>query len=245
MTDSIHALLLAAGLGTRLRPVTLTKPKCLVKIGGEPLLEKWLKKLESCSCNGALVNTHYLAEQVHKYIEKRPQGNMDVRCIFEPELLGTAGTLIANENMFKGSIGLLIHADNATDFDLRELIEAHKQRPKECILTMLTFDTDNPQSCGIVELDELGIVQTFHEKVKNPPGNRANGAVYAFNEDLIQEIKKLGDGISDMSKEVIPKLTKRIFTKHTTEKFIDIGTPSSLKKAGDIWKHKEQSQYTD
>ena len=238
MTDSIHALLLAAGFGTRLRPVTLTKPKCLVEIGGEPLLEKWLKSLESCNCNEALVNTHYLADQVHEYIDKRPQNRMDVRCIFEPKLLGTAGTLLANENMFRGSVGLLIHADNATDFDLRKLIEAHKQRPDGCVVTMLTFDTDSPESCGIVEIDKYGIVQRFHEKVENPPGNRANGAVYAFNEDLIQEIKNLGVGVTDMSKEVIPKLTGRIYTKHTTERFLDIGTPSSLKKACNLWEEK-------
>ena len=72
---------------------------------------------------------------------------------YERKLLGTAGTLMRNEDYFKGSKGLLIHADNATDTDLNKLIEAHEERPKGCLITMLTFETENPQSCGIVEVD--------------------------------------------------------------------------------------------
>ena len=60
-----------------------------------------------------------------------------------PELLGTAGTLLANQSFFEGSTGLLIHADNATDFNLKELIQAHQQRPKSCLLTMLTLKLTN------------------------------------------------------------------------------------------------------
>ena len=64
MNRPFRALLLAAGLGTRLRPITLHTPKCLVKILGEPLLSRWLRQLEQAGCDAVLVNTHYLAEQV-------------------------------------------------------------------------------------------------------------------------------------------------------------------------------------
>ena len=65
--------------------------------------------------------------------------------------MGTAGTLIENLSFFKNKIGILIHVDNATNFDLNELIEAHKKRTEGCILTMLTFNSKNPKACGIVE----------------------------------------------------------------------------------------------
>ena len=61
MTQPFRALLLAAGLGTRLRPITLDTPKCLVPIGGEPLLGRWLRTLEIAGCDSVLINTHYLA----------------------------------------------------------------------------------------------------------------------------------------------------------------------------------------
>ena len=69
MTQTFRALLLAAGLGTRLRPLTMQTPKCLVPIGGEPLLGHWLRKLELAGCDSVLVNTHYLAEQVKAFTE--------------------------------------------------------------------------------------------------------------------------------------------------------------------------------
>ena len=241
MTRPIRALLLAAGFGTRLRPLTLKTPKCLVPIEGQPLLERWLRSLEACGCKDVLVNTHYLADQVHTFLEERPRSKMNIQNTYEAELLGTAGTLLSNQSFFDGSVGLLIHADNATDFKLYELIEAHQKRPKDCLLTMLTFDTDNPESCGIVEIDARGVVKAFHEKVENPPGNRANGAVYAFDWPFIQLMNSLkdSDSIHDLSTQVLPKLINRIATLHTKSNFLDIGTPESLIKAQTIWSRSE------
>ena len=235
MKQPIRALLLAAGLGTRLRPLTNTTPKCLVSVGGQTLLERWLENLEECGCSDVLVNTHYLADQVHNFLDKRPDSTMRIKSSYEPKLLGTAGTLLANQSFFEGSTSMLIHADNATNFKLKELIDAHQHKPKECILTMLTFDTDTPESCGIVEIDQNNIVKSFHEKVKNPPGNRANGAIYAFDQELLDTINQLGTGTTDLSTQVLPKLINKIYTKHTKQPFIDIGTPSALKKARKLW----------
>ena len=235
MNKPIRALLLAAGLGTRLRPITLTTPKCLVPIGKRPLLEHWITNLESCGCRDVIVNTHYLAEQVEEFLNQRSKNSININIIFESKLLGTAGTLLANQNFFHGSTGLLIHADNATDFDLNDLIQSHNQRPEGCLMTMLTFNSDNPQSCGIVEVDKQGVVNAFHEKVKNPPGNRANGAVYAFESELIKILNSSKPPSSDFSTEVLPKLVGRIATHHTTTNFIDIGTPDSLRRAQMIW----------
>ena len=142
---------------------------------------------------------------------------------------------MANQNFFHGSTGLLIHADNATDFDLNNLIQTHYQRPEDCLLTMLTFNSDKPQRCGIVEVDKRVVVIGFHEKVKNPPGNRANGAVYAFDSDFIKTLNSSKKPPSDFSTEVLPKLIGKIATHHTTTNFIDIGTPDSLLKAQTIW----------
>ena len=69
MTKSFRALLLAAGLGTRLRPITLRTPKCLVPIGGKPLLGRWLRTLELAGCDSVLINTHYLAEEVEAFLK--------------------------------------------------------------------------------------------------------------------------------------------------------------------------------
>ena len=231
----IRCLLLAAGLGTRLRPITCHQPKCLVEVGGRPILEWWLEHLETIQCEKTIINTHYHAEQVSQFLNNRKSQLIQIVERYEQQLLGTAGTLLANADFFQGSTGILIHADNATDTDLRDLIQAHRNRPAHCVLTMLTFATETPQSCGIVEIDSGGVVQNFHEKVKNPPGNRANGAVYVFEQELLDILQALEEQPHDFSTEILPQLIGRIYTWHTPDHFIDIGTPESLNKARQIW----------
>ena len=231
MSRPLRALLLAAGLGTRLRPITLHTPKCLVPIHGEPLLGRWLRQLEAAGCEAVLINTHYLAEQVEAFLQERSASAMSVQTINEPELLGTAGTMIANSAFFENATGLLIHADNAMAGDFKGLLEAHSTRPPQCLLTMLTFCTDQPSSCGIVATDAYGVVTAFHEKVSDPPGNCANGALYAFDAPFIDHIAGITPQPNDFSTEVIPTLMGRIQSWHTDKPYLDIGTPEALSAA--------------
>jgi mannose-1-phosphate guanylyltransferase len=219
-------MLLAAGLGTRLRPLTDTIPKCLVPIKGKPLLQIWLERLTEAGIGPFLINTHYLAEQVVAFIELSPFLDQ-VILVHEPQLLGTAGTLIQNLDFFQGEDGLLIHADNYCLADLREFIQAHKERPSQCLMTMMTFRTDDPSSCGIVELDDRGVVIGFHEKVAEPPGHLANSAIYILSKEMVELIKSGLTASLDFSKEVIPRLVKRIYTYETNEPFADIGSIAS------------------
>ena len=80
------ALLLAAGLGTRLRPKTITTPKCLVKIGNSTLLDIWLTNLKNAGCEAVLINTHHLSDQVENFLEKKEFGDMKITTTYEPEL---------------------------------------------------------------------------------------------------------------------------------------------------------------
>ena len=231
MSRPLRALLLAAGLGTRLRPITEHTPKCLVPIGGEPLLGRWLRQLEAAGCEAVLINTHHLADQVETFLQERPPAALRVQTIHEPELLGTAGTLLANRAFFAGATGLLIHADNAMAENLAGLLDAHRQRPAECLLTMLTFRTTQPRSCGIVATDGRGVVTAFHEKVADPPGTCANGALYAFDGAFVDRLACMHPQPSDFSTEVIPTLMGRIHTWHTDQPYLDIGTPAALAAA--------------
>ena len=124
---------------------------------------------------------------------------MTVQTVHEPELLGTAGTLLANQEFFMGATGLLIHADNAMAGDLKDFLDAHRKRQNYCLLTMLTFKTNTPSSCGIVEIDNKQVVQAFHEKLVEPPGNRANGALYAFEQDFLDHLNLMNPIPSDFS----------------------------------------------
>tara|TARA_B100000212_G_scaffold341648_1_gene325461 strand:- start:1664 stop:2365 length:702 start_codon:yes stop_codon:yes gene_type:complete len=225
------ALLLSAGLGTRLRPITFKTPKCLVNINNIPIIEHWLLKLEKLGIEEVLVNTHYLAEKVDQFLKERAKSSLKITQVYEKDLYGTAGTLIKNKSFFDNSNILFIHADNYTTSDLSGLIEAFNNRPKKCLMTMLTFNTLDPKSCGVIEIDNQDIVKSFYEKVQNPPTNLANGAIYLFNYNLIDWIVSQLPNCTDFSCEVIPLLINKINIWNVDRFFIDIGTPHSLELA--------------
>ena len=226
----MKAILLAAGFGTRLRPITNTIPKCLVPIKGVPLLEIWLDRLTQAGIGPFLINTHYLAQEVEAFVQASPF-NRQVSLVNEAELKGTAGTLIANLDFFKGNDGMLIHADNYCLANLAAFKLAHINRPTECLMTMMIFRTNIPSASGIVELDDRGVVTNFHEKVVDAPGNLANGAVYILTAELLAELGKEMRTLRDFSTEVIHRFVGRIYTYQTDEVFLDVGTHASYNAA--------------
>ena len=234
MNPLYQALLLAAGEGTRLRPLTLNTPKCLVPVLGRPLLGYWLDLLNrGPSPSRIWVNTSYLADQVQDFLQASnpayPQ--LVIQSLFEPELLGTAGTLVNLLPQLQPEQDLLlVHADNLSWFSLEAFLNAHHQRPADTELTMMTFETDAPQSCGIVELDELGVVQAFHEKVKHPPSNLANGAVYLISPAGLSRIQSLGQ-VFEFSTQVIPAFMGKIYCWQNTVYHRDIGNPQAYAAA--------------
>ncbi len=226
----MKALLLAAGLGTRLRPITDSVPKCLVPINGVPLLDFWLELLLDGGIERVLVNTHYLADRVARHVENS-RWRRHVDLVHETELLGTGGTALENRDYFDGRAFLVAHGDNLTAFDAAAFRARHRDRPHGAEITMMTFMTDRPETCGIVEEDQHGLVRAFHEKVENPPGDRANGAVYIFEPSVLDYMQSLGKPVVDLSTEVLPNFIGRIATFHNDVYLRDIGSPESLARA--------------
>jgi len=227
----MRVLLLAAGLGTRLRPLTNTVPKCLVPILGKPLLGYWFDLLLSQDdVDRLLVNTHYLPDQAQRFINASEWKDR-IEMVHEEDLLGTGGTVLKQALFFKDEPFMVIHADNLSRFSAREFIASHKAKPAHCLITMMTFETDQPENSGIVELDDEGVVIGFHEKVENPPGNLANGAVYIFDPEVIDFLRSLKKPVIDISTEVLPHFVGRINTFLNDGYHRDIGTLDSLKMA--------------
>jgi mannose-1-phosphate guanylyltransferase len=223
----MKALLLAAGFGTRLKPLTDFLPKCLVAIHEKPLLQYWLDMLLPDKVEHVLINTHYLSSQVEEFIKSSPWA-AQVALVHESELLGTGGTVLENREFLQDGPFILAHADNLTRFDVDAFTRAHANRPHEAEITMMTFDTDVPQSCGIIEMDDRGLVHAFYEKSPEFHGNRANAAVYIIEPNVINFLSSLNKNIIDFSTEVLPHYIGRISTYHNADYHRDIGTPESL-----------------
>lgn len=226
----MKVLLLAAGFGTRLRPLTDNKPKCLVDINGKPLLQIWLDLLVAAGMKNILVNTHYLSDKVKNFINHSSHKEF-ITVVYEEKLLGTGGTLLKNRSFIGDEPIMLVHADNLSHFDMTAFINYHTNRPVQTEMTMMIFNTDVPQSCGIVELDEKGIVVAFHEKIANPPGNLANGAVYILEPSIINFLDGLNKEEIDFSNEVLPHFMGKIYTFKNEVYHRDIGTLESYSAA--------------
>ena len=227
----MKAFLLAAGVGSRLRPITDTTPKCMLDIGDRPLLDIWLDALDRAGVDEVLVNLHHLPDVVQRHIAAR-SGLPSVRTFFEPELLGSAGTLLANRDWVDGEeLFLACYADNLTDFDLRSLIDAHREHGT--IATLTVFHSENPSAGGVVELDATGRVTGFMEKPSEPVSDLTNAGMYAFHPRVLDELD--GTRPRDIGYDLLPRLVGRAHAVLVEGYFRDIGTPDAYRRAWEEW----------
>jgi mannose-1-phosphate guanylyltransferase len=227
----VKAFLLAAGVGSRLRPITDTIPKCMVPIGGQPLLDIWLDAFGRAGVDQVLVNLHHLPDVVRHHLDART-GAPAVRIFFEPELLGSAGTLAANRAWVDGEeMFLACYADNLTDFDLRSLVQAHREHGT--IATWTVFHSERPSAGGVVELDTAGTVIGFTEKPRKPASDLVNAGMYAFHSGVLDEIG--GPAPRDIGYDLLPRLVGRARAVPVEGYFRDIGTIEAYERARKEW----------
>ena len=228
----MKAFLLAAGVGSRLRPLTDRIPKCLVPVNGEPLLGLWFRLLARHGFTELLLNTHHLPEQVRAFVAAWRGSDVRVTLFHEPVLLGSAGTVAANRAFVAGeSSFLVVYADNLTDLDLTEFHAYHtaKQSP----FTLGLFESPEPTQCGIASLDANGRVTAFVEKPKSPQGNLANAGLYLAGPSLFDLIPdKL---YADFGFDILPQLIGRMYGYRIPGYYCDLGTPERLESGQRDW----------
>ncbi|MBL8758497.1 MAG: HAD-IIIA family hydrolase [Phycisphaerae bacterium] len=222
------AVILAAGVGSRLRPITDVLPKCLVPVRGRPIVDLWLEKLLRAGVYDVLINTHAHAGQVSAYMDQvNATGLMDVTTFHEPELLGSAGTLAANPAFADDARDLIIiYPDNVSEARLDTFLAAHRAHGLPA--TMLLFRAPNPRACGIATLDASGRVVAFVEKPKEPESDLANAGLYAMTADLYREVAGLRG--RDIGFDVLPRLVGRMAGHELNGFHRDIGTVKDLEE---------------
>lgn len=224
-----RALLLAGGLGTRLRPLTNTVPKCLIPVGGRPMLDYWVEALGAAGVHDALLNTHHLPAPVRAYMATtNAAGPVTLTEAYEPTLLGSAGTLTANRTWVDGADEIIvIYADNLSNMDLSALLAFHRSHGDG--MTMALFRTPYPTKCGIAALDADARITEFVEKPEAPKSDLANAGIYVLSADTWREIADMG--AFDFGFDVIPAFVGRMRGYVHTGYHRDIGTPESLAQA--------------
>ncbi|SFR99053.1 nucleotidyltransferase family protein [Anaeromicropila populeti] len=223
----MKAIILAAGLGTRLYPLTKEKPKCLMEVKGKPLLQWWFELFEKYKVDEVLVNTHYLSGQVESFI-KQYKGNVKISTTFEEKLLGSAGTIRENINYVENEEDFyIVNADNITNINLEKMLAYHKEKHSD--FTLGIFHTNKPGECGIVEVGKGNRVTDFIEKPDCPKSNLANAGIYIVNKAALPCFRK--EQNVDIGKDVLPQLINNMYAYFVKEYLLDIGTPDNYEKA--------------
>ena len=227
----MKAFLLAAGHGTRLRPLTDRIPKCLLPIRGVPLLAIWLEICRRYGVDEVLVNLHSQSQMVRDFVAKTHLA-IRVRLFEEPILLGSAGTLRANRAWVACEPSFWVfYADILTTANLTRMADFHRQH--QGVTTLGVCRVADPSRSGIVVVDKGGTVRQFIEKPENPPGNLAFGGILLARPELLESVPE--EGPADLGRDVLPRLVNRMFAYLITDYHLDIGTPESYSAAQTAW----------
>lgn len=226
----MKAFLLAAGNGTRLRPLTDQTPKCLLPIRSVPMLQIWLQICKNFGIREVLINVHAHVDAVRKFLEQNANG-VRVQVAEERELLGSAGTLRANREWVGDKDFWVFYADVLNSVDLEAMKSVHRRHKP--VATLGLYRVPDPARCGIATMGTDGVIREFVEKPRNPKGNLAFSGLMIGTPELLDEIPDQSP--LDIGFHVLPRLCGHMVGFLIDDYLIDIGTMENYKIAQQTW----------
>lgn len=227
----MKAFLLAAGPGSRLRPITDAVPKCLVPIRGTPMLSIWLQVCKRFGIEEVLINVNAHAASVCEFLRRDTNGPR-VRVVVEEQLLGSAGTLRANRDwVISDEFFWVFYADVLNRADLEGMLQMHRKRKPAA--TLGVYEVPDPRRCGIVTADSDGVIQQFVEKPEHPAGNLAFSGLMIGTPEVLDVIPSSVP--ADIGFHVLPQLAGRMIAYSISDYLLDIGTMENYEKAQATW----------
>lgn len=199
-----RALLLSAGRGERLRPLTDDLPKTMVPVGGRPLLEYHVVLLHHLGIREIAVNLHHRPDVVRSYFGDGAAWGVRITYSLEEELLGTAGAAKRLEEFLGAGRFLVVYGDNLFDYDLKPLLTLHEQ--SGAVTTMGLFEGPDPTAGGIAALGRDGRVTRFLEKPRPQEvwSRLVSAGIYVMEPEVLQLIPS--DRCCDLGREILPAL---------------------------------------
>lgn len=231
----MKGMILAAGEGSRLRPMTLTMPKPMVPIGDKPLLERTIAWLRRYGVVEIGVNLHYKPDVITSYFGDGSAWGVRLTYSHEPDILGTAGGVKALESLFDETF-VIVYGDVLTALDLDAVAAFHRQRQAQA--TVVLYHVPNPWECGLVDIDDTGRIRRFVEK---PPRDQvftdlANAGVYIVEPGVLAHVPV--GRFYDFGHDLFPRLLEQgipLFGYPTDEYVLDIGDHVKYGRAQADW----------
>ncbi len=233
----MKAVLLAAGEGVRLQPVTATRPKHLIRVGGKPILEHCLDAVKACGVTEAVIVTHYMGDAIRQYFGDGEKLGLKLEYVEQSAVLGTGNALSVAEPFVDGDF-LVVYGDLLFASDALQRVVSLFEAEKPAA-AMAVVPVEKPESYGIIELADAQRVKRIVEKPRagEAPSNLANAGLYVFSSEVFTEIKQvkasvrgeweLTDALSLLAKDGKAVLAAEI----AKGDWIDIGRPWDLLEA--------------
>jgi NDP-sugar pyrophosphorylase family protein len=201
-----HAVILAAGVGSRLGTLTNALPKPLIEVGGKCPMQIHLENCARAGVVDVFINTHHLPEKVREFVGDGSRFGLSVQYSYEPQLLGTAGALQAFRSALSGAPFFVLYGDNLIHCDLQSIAQRHLERTP--LATIALHHRDDVSTSGMVVCDENDLIIRFVEKPQpcEQVSNLVNAGIYALDSRVFQF---LPEGVSDFGKDVFPELLAR------------------------------------
>ena len=232
----MKAVVLAAGEGVRLQPVTLTRPKHLIKVGGKPILEHCLKALKACRVSEILIVVHFMADAIHNYLGDGEKFGLKIKYIEQKKVLGTGNAVSVAEPFVEDDF-LLVYGDLLFTADaVKKVVGLHKK--EKPAITMAVVPVEKPEDYGIIDLDESNVKRIIEKPIrKEAPTNLANAGIYVFSTEIFEKVREtsasargeweITDAISLLLRDGKPVLAARV----SREDWVDVGRPWDLLEA--------------
>jgi UDP-N-acetylglucosamine diphosphorylase/glucosamine-1-phosphate N-acetyltransferase len=233
----MKAVVLAAGEGVRLQPITATRPKHLIKVGGKPILEHCVDALKSCGLTEIVIVTHYMGDAIRQYFGDGEKMGLKIAYVEQAEMLGTGNAVSAVEPYVDGDF-VLVYGDLLFASDAVKNV-IHSYESKKPAAVMAVVPVEKPESYGIVELENEKAVKRIIEKpaLGEAPSNLANAGLYVFSKEIFDKLRQtkasvrgeweLTDALSLLIKD--GKIV--LATEISKGDWIDIGRPWDLLEA--------------
>jgi len=234
--DLPAAVVLAGGLGIRLRAAYAAGPKSMAPVGGKPFLDYLLRWLRSEGVKEVILCVGYKRTHIQSYVGKGRKWGLRARYSIEKKWRGTGGAVKNADPLISGKSLLVINGDTFVDVNLKELGKFHRSR--EALATLAVVKVADDQRYGSLRVDGEGRITAFLEKGKRDASSYLeegtqpiDAGVYVFERKLLSKIRA-GQPTS-LEKEVFPRLvsSKKLYGFLSGAYFIDIGVPDDLRRA--------------
>ncbi|MEN5194400.1 nucleotidyltransferase family protein [Sphingobacterium faecium] len=226
------AVLMAGGEGKRLRPLTETTPKPLLKVGEKPIIEYNIDRLQKVGIKNVNLSINYLGDQLVDYFGDGANRNLNIRYVREDKPLGTIGSILLVENFEHEDI-LVMNSDLLTNIDYADFFKTYKDSEADMAVAATSYQVDIPY--GVLEVNESNIVKSLKEKPRYT--YFSNAGIYIIKKDLLKMIPEdQFFDITDLINRII-EMNLKLITYPINGYWLDIGKHEDFKKAQEDIKH--------